>query len=233
MMSLMLDTVWELPDTSHLKLNDWYFVTCNHQCWADILILQKIFLRRIPFIRFFIKRELLWLPILNGAWFAYDFPILKRYPRHVLEKNPHLRGKDLEVTKKACQKYQHFPVAILNFLEGTRFTREKHDNQKSDFKNLLNPKIGGLAFALQAMDKRIKKIIDVTIIYPGGVKSFWDFICGRVDKIIVKMDEKDIPLELLSGDYSNDPVYRENFKAWVTHLWQDKDALLSQSTTKF
>lgn len=228
LMDLSHETKWEIPDLSHLRLDDWYFITCNHQCWMDILILQKIFLRRIPFIRFFIKKELLWLPVLNGAWFAYDFPILRRYPKHVLEKKPHLRGKDIEVTKKACDKYQHYPVTILNFLEGTRFTPEKHVKQESPYQNLLNPKIGGLAFALQAMNSRINKIIDVTIAYPDGPKSFWDFLCGRVKKVSLHIEERTIPSELLSGDYVNDPEYRQKFKSWATALWQQKDQKLTQ-----
>ena len=42
-----------------LSLNKKYLVLANHQSWVDILVLQRIFHRKIPFLKFFLKKELL------------------------------------------------------------------------------------------------------------------------------------------------------------------------------
>ncbi|MBN9289099.1 MAG: hypothetical protein BGO43_09170 [Gammaproteobacteria bacterium 39-13] len=230
MMDISMNVKWDLPDFSHLKLNQWYFIVCNHQSWTDILVLQRIFLRKIPFIRFFIKKELMWLPVLNLAWWAYDFPIMHRHTQEQIAKNPELRVKDLQATQKACSRYKDSPVTILNFLEGTRFTSAKHAKQRSPYKNLLVPKSGGFAFAVNVMNKQIHHILDVTIIYPEGRKSYWDFLCGRVREITVKLQEHEIPTELLEGNYTEDEVYRNKFKNWINDLWQKKDQELMKFT---
>jgi len=60
---------------------------------VDILVLQRVFHRKIPFLKFFIKKELFWFPFLGQAWWALDFPFIKRYSKAKLQKKPHLRAK--------------------------------------------------------------------------------------------------------------------------------------------
>ena len=81
--------------------------------------------------------------------------VAKKVTKKVLKKKPHLVSRDLERTKMACEKFKDFPVTILNFLEGTRFTTEKKIKQNSPYTNLLKPKVGGFAYALAAMDGKI------------------------------------------------------------------------------
>ena len=202
--------------------NEWYMITANHQSWVDILVLQRLFNRRIPFIKFFLKRELIWVPFIGLAWWALEFPFMKRYSPGLLNKRPELKGKDIEVTKKACEKFQYSPVSIMNFLEGTRFTSQKHDQQSSRYKHLLTPKAGGLSFALNAMDGKLHQLIDVTIVYSDGIPSFFDYLCGKVSNIKVHIQVMPIDDSLL-GDYQNDAEYRAYFQQWVNELWQQKD----------
>ena len=202
--------------------NEWYMITANHQSWVDILILQRLFNRRIPFIKFFLKRELIWVPFIGLAWWALEFPFMKRYSQERLKKHPELKGKDIEVTQKACEKFQHFPVSIMNFLEGTRFTNQKQAQQESNYKHLLMPKAGGLSFALNAMNGKLHQLIDVTIVYPNGAPRFFDYLCGKVANIKVHIRVLPIDAALL-GDYHNDPEYRAHFQQWVNGLWQEKD----------
>jgi len=136
---------WDIQSVENLNQNDSYLVLSNHQTWVDILVLEKIFLKKIPFLKFFIKKELLWIPVLGFSWWALDYPVMHRYSKEMLKKNPHLQGKDLETTKKACEKFKTMPVSVMNFVEGTRFTSEKHSRQQSPFKHLLRPKAGGTA----------------------------------------------------------------------------------------
>ena len=213
---------WDVEGLDDLKRNEWYMVLSNHQSWVDILVLQRIFHRKIPFLKFFLKKELIWVPVLGLAWWALDFPFMKRYSQAFLEKHPHLKGRDLETTRKACEKFKTIPVSVMNFAEGTRFMAAKHKRQQSPYRNLLRPKAGGMAFVFQAMGEQLHRIVDVTIAYPGGKKSFWEFLCGKVDEIKVSVRTYPLSRELL-GDYFNDSEYRQRFQAWVNGLWEEKD----------
>lgn len=217
---------WDVSGLEVLKKNRWYLVVANHQSWADILVLQKVFHRKIPFLKFFLKKELIWVPILGQAWWALEFPFMKRYSESFLKKRPHLRGKDLETTRKACEKFKTTPISIMNFVEGTRFTPSKHRRQQSPFDRLLKPKAGGIAFVLGAMGDYLDHILNVTIVYPQGPKNFWGFVSGKVNEIKVRVEALPIPKEVL-GDYHRDHEFRERFQAWVNDLWQDKDRCMT------
>ena len=211
----------------NLSTKDWYMVIANHQSWVDILVLQQIFNRKIPFLKFFLKKELIYVPILGLTWWALDFPFMRRYSTAQLRKNPRLKGKDIEITRAACSKFKHKPVSIMNFVEGTRFKADKHKKQNSPFTHLLRPKAGGMAFALSAMGAHINKLIDVAIYYPDGIPSFWDYVSGKVKEVRVNIQLRDID-ENLRGDYVNDKVFKKNFQQELNILWQNKDGVLNQ-----
>lgn len=219
---------WDVQGLDDLKPYGWYMVSCNHQSWVDILVLQKMFTGRIPFLKFFLKQELIWVPVLGVAWWALDFPFMKRYTKEYLAKHPEMKGKDLETTKKACEKFKQIPVSVMNFLEGTRFTAEKHARQESPYQHLLRPKSGGLAYVLSAMGGQLHSMLDVTIVYREEQHEFWDFLMGRVSKIVVRVTEREIPPEMAAGDYENDPEFRAHFQAWVSELWANKDQQIAQ-----
>ncbi len=213
---------WDIRGLDSLERKEWYLVLSNHQSWADILVLQRIFNGKIPMLKFFLKQELIWVPVLGLAWWALDFPFMKRYSRQFIKDNPHLKGHDLKRTKKACEKFRTLPVSIMNFVEGTRFTEEKHKQQKSMYRNLLNPRAGGIAFVIGAMEDCIHKIINVTIVYPDGADSFWGFISGRVKRVIVNIDVIPVTCDI-KGDYFNNREFRNYFCSWINNLWREKD----------
>ena len=217
---------WDVKGTDGLSLNEWYFVNSNHQAWADIIVLLKIFTDRIPFPKFFLKQELFWVPILGTAWWALDYPFMKRYSKEHIAQHPELHGIDLETTRTMCERYQETPVAILNFIEGTRFTPEKHRKQRSPYRHLLRPRAGGFAFSINAMAGKITKMLDVTIVYPEGEFTFWDFLCGRVSRIITRVRTLTIPREFIVGDYRGDPDLRRRFQDWLARLWEEKDDII-------
>lgn len=217
----------DLRGAEGLHYHGWYLVSCNHQSWSDILILQQVFNRRIPMLKFFLKQELIWVPLMGVAWWALDFPFMKRYSKEFLEKHPEMKGKDLETTRKACEKFKELPVSVMNFLEGTRFTQAKHDAQGSPYQNLLKPKSGGIAFVLSAMGGQLRSMLDVTIVYHDEAIGFWDLLCGRVRHLTVQIVERPIPEQFGRGDYENDTAFRAEFQEWVNQLWQEKDALIT------
>jgi 1-acyl-sn-glycerol-3-phosphate acyltransferase len=217
---------WDVEGLDGLSREQWYLVVANHQSWVDILVLQRIFHRRIPFLKFFLKKELIWVPLLGLAWWALDFPFMKRYSREFLAKRPHLRGRDIEITRRACEKFKTIPVSIMNFVEGTRFTPQKHARQQSPFTHLLRPRAGGTAFVLDAMGERLGQMLDVTIAYPRGGRSLWDFVCGRVGEIRVRVEQRPIGREM-QGDYQGDPDFRRRFQDHLNALWGLKDQRLA------
>jgi 1-acyl-sn-glycerol-3-phosphate acyltransferase len=219
-------TRWEVEGVEGLDRSGWYLVLANHQSWADILVLQRIFHRRIPMLKFFLKKELIWVPVLGVAWWALEFPFMKRYSHRFLKRHPHLAGKDLEITRRACRKFKSTPVSIMNFVEGTRFTAAKHRGQDSPHVNLLRAKAGGIALVLGAMGEQLQRILDVTIVYPEGTCNFWQFVSGRVAAVKVRVRALPVDAELL-GDYAADRAYRQRFQGWLNTLWVEKDAFIS------
>lgn len=217
----------QVNGTEGLSLNKWYMVISNHQSWVDILVLQRVLNGKIPFLKFFLKKELIFVPFLGLAWWALDFPFMKRYSKKFLANNPHMRGKDIETTKKACAKFKHKPVSVMNFVEGTRFTQHKHSQQASTFNHLLKPKAGGIAFALDAMNGQLDTLVDITIYYPQGIPTFWQFISGQVQQVQVQVSTQNISSHYI-GDYLNDKAFQADFQHWINALWVNKDQALTK-----
>ena len=219
---------WDVRINADLSREGQYLVCSNHQSWNDIFVVMKTFGTKAPFFKFFLKQELMWVPVLNLCWWGLDFPFMKRYTPEQVAKNPSLKGKDLETTRKACARYKNQPALILNYLEGTRFTPAKHARQQSPYQHLLKPKSGGFAFAISALGARLNSLLDVTIIYGDGPQGFWAFLCGKVRKVTVEVRQLTIPAEMFTGSYENDPVFREKFQNWIAKLWAEKDRRIGE-----
>lgn len=226
-MGCLLKTQWEIEGLNDIKKDDWYLLISNHQAWTDILVLQMVFNRKIPIIKFFMKKQLLWsLPLAGWACWLLDYPFMERYSKEFIAKHPELKGKDLETTRKACEKFKHTPTAVLSFVEGTRFTVEKHQRQDSPYQHLLRPRAGGIAFTMSAMGEYFHKVLDVTIVYSHFKPNLWNFFCGRINKIVVNVATFPVTADLI-GDYENDRTYRSQFQAWLNSIWQHKDQLIT------
>ena len=214
-----------------LSTGEWYLVVSNHRSWVDILVLQAVFNRRVPFLKFFLKQQLIWVPFLGLAWWALDFPFMRRHSPEYLEKHPEKRGEDLDVTRRACEKFRLIPTSVMNFVEGTRFTERKHAAFKSPYRHLLPPRPGGTSFVLSAMGGMLHSMLDVTIAYTGRTPTFWDLCCGRLGTVTVDIRRRPIDERMAAGDYAGDPAFRARFKEWLAGLWTEKDALLDRLST--
>lgn len=214
---------WEVQGVEGLNPGESYLVIANHQSWIDILFLQKVLYRQVPFLRFFLKKELAYVPFLGLAWWALDYPFMNRYSNEYLQKHPEKRGQDLEITRQACERFRGQPIAILNFLEGTRWTPDKWQKARSPFKNLLPPKRGGVAFVLQAMGDQFAALLDVSIYYPQGALTVWDLLCGRLDRVVIRLRKIPIPRHLVGAQNLERKENRSELKSWVQEIWEDKD----------
>ena len=217
---------WDIQGLEGLHRAQSYFVVSNHQSWVDIVVLQTVFNRRIPFMRFFVKQEMIRIPFLGAAWWALDFPFMKRFSKKYLEQHPEMRGQDLETTRRACAKFAGCSISVLNFLEGTRFTKVKHQQLNSPYQKLLPPKAGGLAATLDAMGNQFDAMIDVTIFYPGGAPTIWGLLSGTIKQVVVRVRCLPLAPDLLAGQYQDDPAFRSHLHKWVAELWQRKDQTL-------
>jgi 1-acyl-sn-glycerol-3-phosphate acyltransferase len=212
---------WQVTGVDGLRRDDWYLVAANHQSWVDILVLQKVFSGRVPMLKFFLKRQLIYVPVIGLAWWALDFPFMQR-------KGGLSSARDLERARLACEKFRLVPTSVINFLEGTRFSQHKHDVQRSPYRHLLKPRSGGIATALSTLGGHCHRLLDVTIVYPRGAPTFWQLMTGHVDDVIVRVEQREIPAELAQGDYAGDPQFRARMQDWVNTLWLEKDALIGR-----
>ena len=117
MIKLFINIKYEIIGDIKMDPNESCIVISNHQSWADILVLGAIFNKKIPFLKFFIKQTLIYVPILGLAWWALDYPFMQRRSKKALAKNPSLRLKDLQATIKACEK---FKITVINNVGGDK-----------------------------------------------------------------------------------------------------------------
>ena len=224
-----------LPDDVHI--NGKYLLVSNHQSWVDTSIVQYISEKRLPLTRFFTKFELIYIPIVGQAFYFLDFPMMRRHSKEAIAKNPALKGKDIEEAKRACRQLKNKPFALLNYLEGTRFTKEKHDKQGSPYQHLLKPRAGGLSLALNALGNELDSILDMTIVYPDGAPDYDDLWKGNIRRLGVDVTRLTIPDELfaaiMDGGYDRDEATKKMMFDWLEDIWQQKDARITKMLSEF
>lgn len=221
-MKIMHRDSMQVFDNNKFDKNAWYMAISNHQSWADIFILLVAAHKRIPLLKFFMKKELAWIPFIFLANKTLNMPFVNRHSKKELEKNPNLRNKDYENTLKACKRFLRSPSTIFSYAEGTRNDAIKHKAQNSPYKNLLKPRIGGIATALSAMPN-INVLVDYSVVYKSEKRGAWSFLKGDMKDVKVLVRKYDIPENLKNKNYSTDAEYRENFKNWIEAIWIEKD----------
>ena len=178
-------------------------IISNHQTWTDIPVLHgAITAERGPILKFLIKRELLWVPIVGWICYSLNFPRLYR------GQSNDGRRRDYAAIKSFSESLHTERGALMIFAEGTRFTAHKHRNQSPPYKHLLTPRPGGLKIALETAPKETP-IVDVTIIYHGQ-PNFWHCLGGctkEIDIIIRTFESSDV----------------NQIRDWLHQRWSEKD----------
>ena len=219
---------WRLEGDTDLRRDEWYLVIANHLSSIDILAMQALLNRRIPFLKFFIKQQLIWVPFIGLGWWALDMPFMKRYSASYLARKPDMKGKDFETTRRACRKFRDMPTSVMNFVEGTRFTTEKRDRHKDPYRHVLRPRGGGFAVALSSMGEMFGAVLDVTLIYPNGPTSLWALCCGDHVETVVHIRQRAVESWLIGGDYEKDRAWRRRVQEYLGDIWHEKDELIQQ-----
>ncbi|HBW1889590.1 acyltransferase [Klebsiella pneumoniae] len=218
---------WDVQGLEGLNKKNWYLLISNHHSWADIVVLCVLFRKHIPMNKYFLKQQLAWVPFIGLACWALDMPFMRRYSRSYLIRHPERRGKDVETTRRSCEKFRAHPTTIVNFVEGSRFTEEKKRETRSPYHNLLPPKAAGIAMALNVLGSQFDKLLNVTLCYPDNhTRPFYDMLSGRLTHIVVRINL--VPIgEELHGDYVNDKNFKRSFQRWLNGLWEEKDRQLT------
>ncbi|WP_018983757.1 acyltransferase [Salinimonas chungwhensis] len=210
----------------------WYLIVANHLSYLDIIVLIELAAGRFPAPKFFLKKELIWLPFVGlGAW-ALDMPFMRRYSRDYVARNPHLAGKDIETTRRYCERFIETPTTVINFVEGTRFTPAKHAAKQSVYTTLLPPKAGGIAFTMATMGDLFTNILDISLLYPDNRKHpMMAMLSGKMRRIVIDVNVLEVPPHI-KGDYFQDEQFKSQFQSWLNRLWQDKDQRIKQFMEK-
>ena len=219
---------WDVQGLDGLNKKNWYLLISNHHSWADIVVLCVLFRKHIPMNKYFLKQQLAWVPFIGLACWALDMPFMRRYSRGYLLRHPERRGKDVETTRRSCEKFRAHPTTIVNFVEGSRFTEEKQQQTRSPYQNLLSPKAAGIAMALNVLGSQFDKLLNVTLCYPeNNQKPFYDMLSGRLTRVVVRVSLETVTEEL-HGDYVNDKNFKRRFQRWLNRLWEEKDRQLTE-----
>lgn len=220
---------WHLEGDLELHKKGWYMIMANHRSWVDVFVLMHLARRSMPMPRFFLKRQLLWIPIVGWGCWVLDMPFMRRYSKEAVARNPHLKGRDIETTRRSCAKFKHIPTTVVNFCEGTRFTPEKHKKKQSPYRYLLPPKAGGTAFSLQIMGEQFESILDITIAYPGKDDRpvVWHLLSGQLRNVYVNIRTLPISKDLI-GNYAEDEAFKSHFQKWLNQRWHEKDAIIEE-----
>lgn len=223
---------WDIQGVENVKVNGSCIIISNHVTWADIVLLCHIYRGRIPITKFFLKQSLIWIPIIGQVCYAVGMPFLRRYTRAQILKNPKLKTKDLDATRKACKSLIHYPSTLVNFVEGTRFTEAKAVAQKTPYRNLMPPKAASLAVALGIIGNKIDCVLNTTLIYPdskSGSNIFFTLLCGRLNKFTARVEviTKETIEQSMVGDYLGDKQFKRAFTNQLRDIWQAKDENIS------
>jgi len=224
---------WDVEGLDGLNKKSWYLLICNHRSWADIVVLCVLFRKHIPMNKYFLKQQLAWVPFIGLACWALDMPFMKRYSRSYLIRHPGRRGKDVETTRRSCEKFRAYPATIVNFVEGSRFTEEKRRQLHSPYQHLLPPKAAGIAMAISVLGEQFDKLLNVTLCYPqNDKKPFLDMLSGKLTRIVVRIELVPVTEEL-HGDYLNDKNFKRRFQLWLNNIWREKDALAGRIKAEY
>lgn len=200
-----------------------YLVISNHRSWADILVLQSLLIRGAPIIKFIVKSEIVFIPLVGLICWAYEYPFVKRQSLKDKSRKNDNRKRDLQTIDAQLAVLGKHPTTIINFLEGTRFSLVKSKKHNSPHRHLLKAKAGGLSYILKTFGSQIDTVLDFTLAYDAEEPVFWKFLGGACKQ--VKVDVRHISMETLLAKMGSqlDNISYEDVSNWLTSFWEEKD----------
>jgi 1-acyl-sn-glycerol-3-phosphate acyltransferase len=203
-----------------------YLIFANHQSWIDIMMVMVVLGKGTTLPRFFMKWELVYVPVINICAWTLDFPIMRRYTQEDIKDRPELKNRDFDYAHDVLSRNPDQACVVVNYAEGTRFTPEKHKKNRSPYKHLLKPKVGGPQLALDCLRDRLDGIIDITLAYPGAKLGVWQLLAGQVPKVMIHVEKIEVPEGL--GKTPETLAELKAFRGWMNSIWATKDARIEQ-----
>ena len=74
--------------------------------WADIFVLLFSANYKAPLLKFFMKKQLQWIPLIYLVHKTIDMPFVNRHSREEITKNPNLKIIDFENSRIAAKDLQ-------------------------------------------------------------------------------------------------------------------------------
>ncbi len=206
--------------------NATYLLIANHQSWIDILMIMVALGPGTTLPRFFMKWQLIYVPVIGSCAFALDFPIMRRYTQEDIKKKPELKHRDFNYAQRVLSRHPDQPCIVVNFAEGTRFTKEKHVRNKSPYRHLLKPKVAGPQLTLNSLHDRLDGIVDITLCYRNSRLGLWSLLSGTIPLISIHREVLEIPARLKKTPEKLSDF--KDFRGFMNERWALKDALLDQ-----
>ena len=224
----ILNIRFEVDPLDDLQADKNYLIVSNHRSWADILIYQSILIDHSPIIKFIVKKELLYLPLVGLICWAYEYPLVNRNSvKDGSTRNNNLKT-DQKILKDKLLDIGQNPAAIINFAEGSRYTLERRDRHNSPHTNLLKPRAGGLFFILKTFGHQFDYLLDFTILYDRTEPIFFKFLDGKCRKVKVRVNKFPMSDLLQSLSDSSNTLSFEKVDEWLKTLWSGKDKIIDR-----
>jgi len=132
---------------------------------VDILVLQRVFHRKIPFLKILSKKELFWFPFLGQAWWAWIFRSSSDIRKQNFRKAPPA-GKDLAITRR-LRKVPTYSDFGHEFCRGNTLHAPDNTTSSSRPTPSAQPEGRWHRSVLHAMGDRIHRILDAPSCIPA------------------------------------------------------------------
>ena len=156
-------------------------LVCNHQQMTDITLLMALAKGkgRLGDMKFFVKDALKYVPGVGWGMFFMGHFFVKR--------NWNEDRASIEQTFAGILS-DNIPVWLISFVEGTRSTPKKIEASQAyarekghrETQHVLLPRTKGFVASMEGLRGYVDAVYDITIGYPEGVPSLWQFVKGYV-----------------------------------------------------
>lgn len=198
-------------------------VVANHQQMPDIIALFMLAWRkkRLGDMKWFVKDVLKYVPGIGWGMLFLDCLFVKRNWSEDEDKIHNTFSKFLS---------EDIPIWLTSFSEGTRITGAKLEKSQDYARrenlpvpeHVLIPRTKGFVASVHGLKGHIHAIYDVTIGYPDGIPSLWQYLKGMVGRVHMRV--RRFAIEELPSDPSA-------LSHWLLVRFQEKDRLLEYFVT--
>jgi 1-acyl-sn-glycerol-3-phosphate acyltransferase len=194
-------------------------VVANHQEMPDITFLMHLAIqkKRLGDMKWIVKDILKWAPGVGwGMWMLGCVFVKREWTRD---------RKSIEQAFANIKKIR-MPVWLIMFAEGTRFKEKKRAGaeaygrqiERQPLEHVLWPRTKGFLAAVIGLGRHLDAIYDVTIGYPQGVPTLWQYCQG--DARVAHLHVKRIPL----SDFPEE----NKLASWLLDCYENKNRLLHE-----